>query len=559
VVALVEWLKEQAPEIQEMAKTDPKGLKKLLLRERLLRKKYYPCKDFVPNVAQQRAISCFKAPNPITGDYPTYTIFTGGNGVGKTCILAIFLAGVCYGKEYINLKYFDYQFFDDVAAIRRKRPFAVRIVCAKSDMEQNGSIYQQISKWIPRAKFSGKTDNYYTCITIEHPDKSKGYKPIVIDIKTHDMGVIKFSGSDCDLVIFNEPIKDKKKFEECVGRLRMGGWITMFLTPDDGVPYLFKLVKDPRNKNVLYHSQGSIWENCKDIPGTNGVLSKQKIEALIAGWRTDPTTLAAREKGEFIHLAGAVFTLYNDKLHVIPPELNDEGKIYPNWNIVQIVDPHPVKPTLSVWMALSPLNVWYVIAEYPLDPWDELGPSHKTIKMFGFDWMLTESGKVGRFKYMRGAPKVHKDYRIGDPNAFAAKQQHNKQTIQWQYEEDTGFWYNLDVDNSIELRHDKIKNLIAYDNQREIDCMNSPKLYIFDTCENVQNAFVNYCCDANGKPQEDWKDWIDAIGYGVTTIDCWTYQDCSVDDDYEENKCQRRAPIKAHHKTPMGVHMEVLC
>lgn len=516
---LVEWIKQQKPDIQEMFKNDRKGLKNYLLKQIYLRQKKFPCHGFVPNIAQERATKCYEKRNPITNNFPKYMIFTGGNGVGKTCSMAMLIAGCSYGKEYLNSKYYDYEYFDEVAEIRRNRPFAIRIICDKSDTEENGSVYQQIRKWIPLAKWSGKMDNHYTKITIEHPEKSK-YGKVVIDIKTHNMDIVSFSGSDCDLVIFNEPIKNKAKFMESVSRLRMGGRIAMFLTPLKGVAYLHKMIHDPRNRNRLYHSKGAIWDNCKDIEGTRGVLTKENIDDLIAAWRDDPVTLKARELGEFVFLEGAVFVRYNSQVHVEEPE----QAIPPKWNMIQIVDPHPSKSDVSVWMALDPLNTWRVVAEYPIEPWDELGNSEKTISMFGYDFKLIESGKVGKFRYMRGMPTIAEGKRIGDPNAFETRQSHNKKTIQWQYNEDCGLHYNTNVDNSIDLRHDKIKNLLYYDPERKLDSANFPKLLIWSGCYNVQMAFINYALGDNQKPLEEWKDWIDAVGYGVTTVDCWEHQ-----------------------------------
>lgn len=550
---LAEWLDRQSPEIQEMYNNNPKALKNYILKQILLRRKFPSC-DFIPNIAQDRATKCYRKPNPRTNNYPKYMIFTGGNGVGKTCSMAMLIVGVSLGNKYLNHKYYNYQYFDDCEKIRLERPLAVRIICDKSDVEENGSVYQQIRKWIPHAKWSGKTDGHYTTIKIVHPEKDKGYKTTVIDIKTHNMDEVSFSGSDCDLIIFNEPLKSKVKFQECVGRLRLGGRMALFLTPLKGVAYLHKMIHDPRNRHRLYHAKGAIWDNCKDIEGTRGVLSKEDIEDLKAGWRDDPATLKAREFGEFIFLEGAVFVKYNSEVHVEEPE----DFIDLRWNMVQIVDPHGSKSDVSVWMALDPLNTWRIVAEYPTEPWDELGNSDKTIEMFGYDFKLIESGRVGKFKYLRGMPKVSK--RIGDPNAFGTPQKHNKKTIQWQYKQDTGFFYNTNVDNSIELRHDKIKKLIQYDTERELGASNFPRLLIWSTCYNVQRAFINYCLGDNGKPLEDWKDWIDAIGYGVTTVDCWEYQkpDSETDtltNEYMEIERGMHRPIDESDMSPTGVEV----
>jgi hypothetical protein len=512
----------------------PEGLtREDALKELEKRLKYHPLRQFIPNIAQERALKCYEKPNPETKDYPVYNIFTGGNGVGKTADMAVLLNGVAYGNDYLDKRYYNYKYFDDCEKIRRKRPLSIRIVCANVDMDETGSVYQQIKKWIPTAKFSGKLGgNYYTKIKI--PRQSPNHYATVIDIKTHDQDLIKFAGPDKDLILFNEPINDEKKFDENVGRIRMGGRIAMFMTPLAGCGYVQKLILDPTLKNIVHHTEGNIWENCKDRPGTRGILAEDRILALIAKWRNNPVQLKARVEGKFIHLAGAAFPIFDFGVHVIKPLYPD--RLPQDFMLVQVVDHHPKKPAVSVHLALSPLGIWYIIGEYPVEEWDEITTNEKSIKQFGYDFKLIEAGKNPKFPYFRNSKPVHKDNRIGDPNAFKAEQPHNRQTIQWQYEQDCELYYNIEVDNSIELRHNKIRELLYYDVTRPMSSTNTPHLFIYSTCTNVQNAFINYLLDDNGKPEEEWKDWIDCIGYGVTTVEHWINQESREDepDEYAE-------------------------
>jgi hypothetical protein len=192
------------------------------------RQKYWPIKDAVPNIGQERALSCYLEKHPEYGDYPLIKILRAGNGFGKTCVLAWLLAGVTLGLEFMNRQFFNHQYFLDCQEIRKKRRLKVRIVCDKADMEENGSVYEQIVKWIPMATgegfslypdqqspknkqkwFEGRTSGgYYTRIRIPAPTPE--YYETVVDIKTFDQETVAHAGPDYDLILFNEPAPQDK-------------------------------------------------------------------------------------------------------------------------------------------------------------------------------------------------------------------------------------------------------------------------------------------------------------------------------------------------------------
>ena len=492
------------------------------------RTKLLPIKNIIPNIGQERALKCYQTANPDPNKYPypKYNIFTGGNGVGKTLTAVLLLAGCALGNEFLSKDWFQFEFFDMMKERRKKKELVVWIVCKNGDMTETGSVYQEIKNQIPVAKFSSKTGGgYYTQIKIPAP--KRGYHSTNITIKTFNMEVVDFSGTNCDLIIINEPLPSKEKYDECVGRIRVDGYIATFMTPLKGCAYLKKQVDDlvMRVQNMCCHTQATIWDNCKDRSGTRGHLSEKNVLAQIQEWQRDPITLKARVYGDFVHYAGAVFPIFNKSIHVIETmsrNFKTSDYISQDDMLVQGVDYHPSKPSVGVWMKLNPLGVWHVVAEYPSDPWDVIQPSEKGTCHYGNDFKLIESGKNNQFWYMRLMSKVHE--RFGDPNAFACKQtfKYEKKSIQDQYRDDCGLEYNIeDVNNSIEVRHDEIKSLLYYDILRELSHGNSPRLFVYDTCTNVISALSNYIWLENGKPEETWKDWIDAIGYIVTTVESY--------------------------------------
>lgn len=530
----IEQIKQKLPpELREVLDKNPQEAQRILQSQMKVREERFPSKNFVPNIGQERALKCFLQKHPEYNDFPKTTIMLGGNGVGKTALASNFIAGVTLGKEFLNQKYFNYDYFDECAEIRKKRAFRMRIVCDAADVEESGSVYEQITEWLPVAKFENKVGYYHK---IRIPPPTHGYHTTVIDIKTHKQEKVSHAGSNLDLIIFNEP-PPKHIFNENKARIRDGGRMVLFLTPLDLAGYLCDVIDKDRPAGELYYTECPIWDNCRDIPGTRGHLRRVEIEDQIRDWEsTDPTEVPARELGKFQHLAGSIFKIFSENVHCIDPM-----PINPNWNIFQIVDPHRAKPPFSVWLALTPGGDYYVIAEYPTEDWDKIITTVLSIRDFGMEFRKIESGKHENFQYIT---KLNVKDRLGDPLMFKDKQPHNNQTLQMQYDLDCGLWYETEgVINDITMRIDRIKNLLRYNYRRPVDSVNRPRLYIFNTCTNMIRALKYFSIKKSAQGEyhhgdfdKTWECPIAALGYGVTSIEQWSpYKPKSEEhDDYWE-------------------------
>jgi hypothetical protein len=508
------------------------------------REKYWPLKDFVPNVAQGRALSCYASRHETyQGGYPFIMIFRAGNGVGKTCSMTILLAGVSLGPNFLNKQYFNHRYFYECQEIRKKRRLKIRIVCDKADMQENGSVYQEISKWIPAAKFEGKTSGgYYTIIRI--PAQSEGYRETVIDIKTFDMDIVAHAGPDYDLVVFNEPAP-KDKYNENIGRCRKGGRVALFLTPLNQAEYLHQIENGDYPDGEVFVSEASIWDNCADITGNRGNLSRHDIERMIRQWNANnPLEVPARRDGKYMHLAGAIFGIFNKQVHVTHP-----FAIPPEYNIYKITDPHDAKPPFTVWIAVSPVGKCYVVAEYPVEPWDQIQGTFLTIRNFVDEFERIERGKHQNFQYIR---KISPVEWLGDPNKFQCPDSNTRQTLKALYESysSTGEMINTKINDDISVRHEKVRELLLYDHERKIDSMNCPKLFVFSSCKNVIRAFENYQYKNNtssglgegwtGKIDQKWECPMACVGYFAVHFDGYqpftSNKNSHYDDYYEIDK-----------------------
>ena len=470
-----------SPEIQEKILNNPRAI----LLEKALREQRWPTKNIIPNVAQERALRCYFAPHPTyEGRYPFIMIFRGGNGVGKTAAMAFLIAGVTLGPYFMNREYFNHQYFQECDELRKKRGIKIRIVCDKTDMQENGSVHTLLKYWIPCAEFKGKTSGgYYTEVRI--PPPSPGYKTTIIDVKTFDMDTEAHSGSEYDLIVFNEP-PPQDLYTENLSRLRRGGNAAFFLTPLNQAAYLKKIENGDYPDGEFYVSKGSIWDNCADIPGSRGILSRIDIERLKRQWyEKDPLEVPARESGEYVNLAGAIFPVFTEHVHVIDPV-----PIQKNWNIYKIIDPHDKKPPFCVWIAVTPLNKCYVFAEYPVENWETIKLTYLTIKNFVMEFERIQSGRHENFPYIRHRLRI--DQCLGDPNKFADRQPGTGKTMKQEYEWAGNETIFTKINDKVEFGHEQIKKLILYDPERKVDSMNQPQLYVFSSCKNVIRAFKNY-------------------------------------------------------------------
>lgn len=514
-----EILAKLPPKVREHVLRNPD----LLVQEKATREKHWPAKNFIPNIAQVRAFLPFAQPHATyPGRYPFITIFRGGNGVGKTCAVALLVCGVTLGNRFLNNDYFNHEYFNECEQLRRKRRLKLRIVCDKSDMQKNGSMYQELSKWIPAAKFKGMTSGaYFTEITIPAPEE--GYFETIIDVKTFDMDTTAHAGPDYDLIIFNEP-PPQDRYNENVGRCRMGGRLALFLTPIDQAAFLHKIENGEYPDGELHVTEAAIWDNCADIPGNNGRLGRHEIERMIRQWNeNNPLEVPAREFGKYMYLVGAIFTLFNSEVHVINPVVAE-----PNWNYYKIIDPHDRKPPFALIVAVTPTNKVYVIAEYPTEPWEGITGTYLRIENHVTALDMIQQGRHEKFTHIRNPLRMTEC--LGDPNKFHDRQPGTGKTMKDEYEDAGCEMINTKINDDVAYGHQRIRNMLFYDPKRQVDSVNCPQLYVFKTCRNTIQALKNHRYAENqglskglsDKVDKTWECPIGCLRYFAVHFDGYT-------------------------------------
>lgn len=480
---------------------------KLALKyELLLRKKNTPSQFFIPNRGQMKAFAVLERKKK-----PMVTGFLAGNGVGKTCTLVQILTMVGWGAEILNPKHLGAQDFVKKFCFPNKI-LKVRIVCHADDMKEGGSLYDEIVKSFPRGRYKMSKEGKSHVVIIKC-DTGVGFS-----VRTFDQATEAHAGSNLDLILCNEPMPERLHGEN-IGRLRDStlGMLMYFMTPLGVSAWLYDQVveaDDGENTVVVY---ASIWDNCKEIEGTNGVLAKEKIDAMIREWMIkDPEEADARITGKFRHLSGRIYKVYNDDAHKIK-----RFDIPKDWRIYRILDPHDKRPPAVQWWAVDPLNRAYCIDEYPCVSPEGFGEYHKiNDTKHTYDFFAAEIKKIDA-RY----GKI--DYEFMDPNKGKVATRHVNKTICDEYNS-RGFNFKTKVNDELDYGHKMVQGLLYFDNNRPVDDFNMPRMFFFDDLRNSVNAVRKYGWKSKGhgssttsKVDQTYKDFADTLRYFGVSMKPW--------------------------------------
>lgn len=462
-----------------------------------------PALGFVPNLGQRKFFNAYKVRNSTDRGIPYIGVFGSGNGVGKTCSLAITACGLAFGSECLGESLRGLYLWDWSERIRfnESRPLRGRIICHPDSMKPNGPVYTEITKWFPRGRYKlnkmGKT--YYSDIRCYDDN---GNLVCTIDVKSHEQEKGAHAGSNLDFVLFDEPVPEHL-YGETVGRTRNGGIMMFFLTPLETSGWMIKQIIDDCDGEHKVLVTASIWDNCKDIDGTNGHLSRSSIEDMIREWdRMNPMELEARINGTFTHQAGNIYTKWNDDVHVV-----DAFKLPEDWPAYMVIDPHDSRPPAVGWFVQGPTSM-YCVAEYPTQDYTHMGPTGLTI-----------SEHVAEMRRIEQKMGLHVVYRYGDPNKLSYPYPNTQMTVQQEYAKN-GMMI-VPSDDNLPVGHGKVNELLYYDSDRPLSVWNVPRLQVFRDCSNIRQSLKNYGLKKNANPSGSlssrldpkYKDFADVVRY----------------------------------------------
>jgi hypothetical protein len=493
----------------------------------------WPSVVWCPTIGQERFFDIW-----FQEKLPKITLVTYGNGSGKTAMLAEFLCGIMKGPDYVNPIFCNCPIFHELSEKREKGTLSVWWIADADLLKKGGTDIKEIKAHIPDAIFKGMDSKsvYHELIV---PTVSKSGKQVenTVQFKTHGQDAGSYAGQTLDIAIGDEP-PPPAVWGELIGRTRskkgeVGARIILGATPLNVSGYLQDAVESPETAKLMVHLKGSTWQNVHDddIPEeeavkrgfpkdrngkfyTRGHLTRESIEAQIAFWRksSDPSEVLARLEGEFGNFLGKIYKNFSREVHVVK-----DFPIPKEWPILQYIDPHDSRDDCVVYVAVSPQDKLYVIAEDPKEPYEQLFSRSGTIEQAIERWL--------DFERTMGWMVLK---RYGDPNKFLDPDPYTGKRLYELYSKH-GIKVNTQITDNLAMGHSEVMKLLHYDRDKfsadKEDPAGHPSIFFFESCVNCINFMSKYTStvpkDLSSAFKETvdqhWKDFPDLVRYAAMT------------------------------------------
>ena len=428
-----------------------------LLEEVELRDKENMCQKYVPNVKSEEFIRM------VGGNNVFVNMFIAANGVGKSCTCANIVANICFGPQN---EYFKLPLFENFPYLKRGR-----IISDPTTIKTK--IVPELKKWFPSNRYKEQWNTN---------KDGKGYESkwttdtgFEFDIMSNEQETKEYESTDLGWVWFDEPSR-RDIYKATVARTRAGGIIFWGFTPLTYSAWIKDEIYDKRDGKMIDYVEADVWANCKDIPGTRGMLSKDNIDKMISQYSEDEKT--ARIEGKFGHLLGRVHKTFNRKFHVVKPFKIDKQ----NYVVVKAHDTHPREPDHILWMAIHRNSQKFFV--------NELVISDKISEMAA---KILQIEKVNDYRMLKDD--------VIDPSAFNADTRRGELSVADKFWE-LGVEYrrgSKDLTGCI-IRTDEA---LSYE-EKGGELIKAPEIYYFDTCEVAIKQMEEYVWDDyTGKSADD--------------------------------------------------------
>lgn len=161
-----------------------------------------------------------------------------------------------------------------------------------------------------------------------------------INFKSGQQLVNKFGGDDLDAIYTDEHLLKKYYHENKMRTADRKGFMVFTMTPEEGSITWEKNHIRRRAKSDIFVRRFTIYGN--------PFLSPEGV-AEIERSLTDPRLRDVKLLGKFVALAGMIYPMWNEDIHVI-----DDREIPRDWYRVVLIDPHIKKETAIIWGVWTP-------------------------------------------------------------------------------------------------------------------------------------------------------------------------------------------------------------
>jgi len=189
------------------------------------------------------------------------------------------------------------------------------------------------------------------------------------------------------------------------------------------------------------------------------------VQMMMASWSEE--RIQREIMGSFDAFEGAVYPEFRRDIHVIKP-----FRIPENWTRVAGVDHGFRNPAAWIWGAVDPDGTLYVYREF-----------------YQKEWLIEEICKKGKDKkpsvsHLMAGEKVQAAYI--DPSTRARRAKDGRSDWDWYVESLPKDLPLVKANNSVEAGVDRLKSLM------KIGANGKPRLFIFNTCDNLLEELTNY-------------------------------------------------------------------
>ena len=446
-----------------------------ILKELARRQEEERCRFFVPNGKQEEAIKMF--------DKHFVSIFSGGNGAGKTYLMVNIMANIIWGRTN---EWFDYEIFKNW-----KFPKRLRIGTESGNVKESGSIDEAIRAWWPKNRYEGIKGG------LPYVSQYKTDNGWVIDKMSYEQETKEWESATLGGVFFDEP-PPKDKYMASVARMRKGGLIGIFMTPLTQSAWIMDdLVDTHDNRSGLVYAD--MEDNCKEH-GVRGTLDHKHIEKMIASF--DPDELEARVHGKAMHLARVILGKSFKRSHHV---IDDSVQMPAGAQRFLVVDPARGKPWAMIWGWVDLRGRVVIDSEYPLEDWSRCRETKLGIKDYA-DIIRQEELTNGAVAY-----------KILDRHFGNARNDYGttlKQDLEYKFGLEFQDSYNCE--NEIEVGIQKMKDYMRFDETKPLDSVNFPLFQIKERCKNTMRALERWSRDPMTLMPDrlsPYKDHFDCVRY----------------------------------------------
>ena len=298
---------------------------------------------------------------------PLVTVLFGGNRAGKTHLAKCLAVAYLLGRDHpMVLSWARINGFPLMQIPKGPGRVAMSALTSNDSRRYHRGDIDKLLPQNARRKWNNRDGRGESFVKVWVP----GYdEPAELWFKSEDQGRAGWQGDKFRLIVPDEE-HSEEVFDEMLMRILDvdQARIVMPMTPLKGMTWVYRrFVLDPDPASVKVH-----WLHGSDNP----YLSRQRREMILSQYGSHQR--AARERGEFVVLAGRVYPEWSRPTHVIPA-----FEIPAGWLRYRAIDFGTRVPFACVWVAVSPDDVLYVYREHYRAEWTLAQHATRIIELEG--------------------------------------------------------------------------------------------------------------------------------------------------------------------------------